>query len=25
VPRQYSPDKVGNDASARPWERRHGV
>jgi hypothetical protein len=19
--RQYSPDKVGNDASARPWER----
>jgi predicted lipid-binding transport protein (Tim44 family) len=21
VPRQYSPDKVGNDASARPWER----
>jgi predicted lipid-binding transport protein (Tim44 family) len=20
-PRQYSPDKVGNDASARPWER----
>ncbi|MBS0391595.1 MAG: Tim44 domain-containing protein [Comamonadaceae bacterium] len=20
VPRQYSPDKVGNDASARPWE-----
>ncbi len=21
VPRQYSPDNVGNDASARPWER----
>ena len=21
VPRDYSPDKVGNDASARPWER----
>jgi predicted lipid-binding transport protein (Tim44 family) len=21
APRQYSPDKVGNDASARPWER----
>ena len=21
TPRQYSPDKVGNDASARPWER----
>ncbi|MDF1484259.1 Tim44-like domain-containing protein, partial [Ramlibacter sp. H39-3-26] len=21
IPRQYSPDKVGNDASARPWER----
>jgi len=21
LPRQYSPDKVGNDASARPWER----
>ncbi|MCZ2408028.1 MAG: 39S ribosomal protein L45 [Burkholderiales bacterium] len=21
VPRNYSPDKVGNDASARPWER----
>lgn len=21
VPRSYSPDKVGNDASARPWER----
>lgn len=20
LPRQYSPDKVGNDASARPWE-----
>lgn len=20
-PRQYNPDKVGNDASARPWER----
>lgn len=20
APRQYSPDKVGNDASARPWE-----
>jgi len=20
-PQQYSPDKVGNDASARPWER----
>lgn len=20
TPRQYSPDKVGNDASARPWE-----
>lgn len=20
-PREYSPDKVGNDASARPWER----
>src|SRR4051794_6601051 len=20
-PKQYSPDKVGNDASARPWER----
>ena len=23
VPRQYSPEKVGNDASARPWEQRH--
>ena len=21
MPRNYSPDKVGNDASARPWER----
>jgi predicted lipid-binding transport protein (Tim44 family) len=21
TPRQYSPDKVGNDSSARPWER----
>lgn len=21
MPRQYSPDHVGNDASARPWER----
>ncbi len=21
APRNYSPDKVGNDASARPWER----
>jgi predicted lipid-binding transport protein (Tim44 family) len=21
APRQYSPDKVGNDSSARPWER----
>ena len=21
TPRSYSPDKVGNDASARPWER----
>jgi len=21
VPRQYDPEKVGNDASARPWER----
>ena len=21
TPRQYSPDNVGNDASARPWER----
>jgi predicted lipid-binding transport protein (Tim44 family) len=21
LPRDYSPDKVGNDASARPWER----
>jgi len=21
APRQYSPDKIGNDASARPWER----
>ena len=21
TPRNYSPDKVGNDASARPWER----
>ncbi len=21
LPRQYSPDHVGNDASARPWER----
>jgi len=21
MPRSYSPDKVGNDASARPWER----
>jgi predicted lipid-binding transport protein (Tim44 family) len=21
APREYSPDKVGNDASARPWER----
>jgi predicted lipid-binding transport protein (Tim44 family) len=21
LPRQYSPDNVGNDASARPWER----
>ncbi|MES2936234.1 MAG: Tim44-like domain-containing protein [Pseudomonadota bacterium] len=20
-PRQYNPDKIGNDASARPWER----
>ncbi|HWI78805.1 MAG TPA: TIM44-like domain-containing protein [Ramlibacter sp.] len=24
-PRQYSPDKVGNDASARPWERNSMV
>jgi predicted lipid-binding transport protein (Tim44 family) len=24
LPPQYSPDKVGNDASARPWER-HGT
>ena len=25
-PRQYSPDNVGNDASARPWERNsHGL
>ncbi|MBE7939534.1 MULTISPECIES: Tim44-like domain-containing protein [Ramlibacter] len=24
LPRQYSPDKVGNDASARPWEQ-HGL
>jgi predicted lipid-binding transport protein (Tim44 family) len=23
APRQYSPDKVGNDASARPWERNN--
>jgi predicted lipid-binding transport protein (Tim44 family) len=23
VPRQYSPNNVGNDASARPWERNH--
>ena len=23
APRQYSPDKVGNDASARPWEQQH--
>lgn len=22
APRQYSPDKVGNDASARPWEHQ---
>lgn len=22
MPRQYSPDKVGNDASARPWEHQ---
>lgn len=22
TPRQYSPDKVGNDASARPWEQQ---
>ncbi len=21
VPRQYNPEKIGNDASARPWER----
>jgi predicted lipid-binding transport protein (Tim44 family) len=21
APRQYNPDKIGNDASARPWER----
>jgi predicted lipid-binding transport protein (Tim44 family) len=25
APRQYSPDKVGNDASARPWERNSMV
>ena len=26
TPRQYSPDNVGNDASARPWERTwHGL
>ena len=24
TPSQYSPDKVGNDASARPWERQSG-
>jgi len=24
LPRQYSPDHVGNDASARPWERSNG-
>ncbi|WP_313077320.1 Tim44-like domain-containing protein [Melaminivora sp.] len=24
APRQYNPEKVGNDASARPWER-HGT
>ncbi|MES2481837.1 MAG: Tim44-like domain-containing protein [Pseudomonadota bacterium] len=24
APRQYSPDKVGNDASARPWEHSGG-
>ena len=23
APRQYSPDKVGNDASARPWEQQN--
>ncbi|MEY4651996.1 MAG: hypothetical protein RI884_577 [Pseudomonadota bacterium] len=23
APRHYSPDKVGNDASARPWEQQH--
>lgn len=23
--RQYSPDKVGNDASARPWEQNHST
>lgn len=22
-PRQYNPEKVGNDASARPWEQEH--
>ena len=25
LPRQYSPDHVGNDASARPWERNSGA
>ncbi|HEY0200180.1 MAG TPA: Tim44-like domain-containing protein [Burkholderiaceae bacterium] len=25
TPPQYSPDKVGNDASARPWERSGGM
>jgi predicted lipid-binding transport protein (Tim44 family) len=24
APREYSPDKVGNDASARPWEHSGG-
>lgn len=24
TPRQYNPEKVGNDASARPWERTSG-
>ena len=25
APRQYSPDKVGNDSSARPWERSNNM
>ncbi len=23
APRQYNPEKIGNDASARPWEQQH--